>query len=132
MEQQFNLRFSKNRQYIIEILESEKIPLCVDFIFEKLRLKNKSVSLSTVYRILEKLVINNTVVKTIFGDDLKAKFELNRQGHKHYLICTECNDMVPIHNCPIGEIEKSLQENTGFYIKGHKLEVYGHCAKCHG
>jgi len=123
-------RFSKNRLLVMEILESVKMPVTADHLYYKLRDENKIISLSTIYRILEKLTLNNIVTKSMILDDNKARFELNKKEHKHYLICTKCNYMTPIKFCPFEEMEKTLQEDTGFYIQGHKLEVYGQCAKC--
>ncbi len=125
-----NFRFSKNRQLLLQILEAAKMPVTVDYLYEQFRENSQIISLSTIYRILEKLVLNNIVIKSLILDENKARFELNKKGHKHYLICTECNDMVPIKACPLGELEKDLQKDTGFNIQGHKLEIYGHCAKC--
>ena len=125
-----NFRSSKNMQMVIEILESAEFPVTADFIYQKLKNYNKSISLSTVYRILEKLSSGNILQKTVFKDDTMAKYELIRRGHRHYLICTKCNNMTPIKSCPLNEVEKCLENDTGFNIQGHKLEIYGKCANC--
>ncbi len=124
------MRSSKNLDLVLSILESANSPVAAEYIYQCLLGKKNSVSLSTIYRILEKLTNNKIAVKTVFRNENKAKFELNRHGHKHYLICTECNDMIPINVCPIIGIEEALRTDTGFNINGHKLEVYGQCAKC--
>lgn len=123
-------RTSKNRKAVLDILEKSKTPVTIDYIYNKLRKKNENVSLSTVYRIMEKLISNNIVTKSIIMDDNKARYELIRDKHKHYIICTKCNQMTPIENCPIGDLEKNISKTTGFNITGHKLELYGECSSC--
>jgi len=123
-------RNSKNRNAIIEILDSAIEPVTADYIYKKLRELNPTASISTVYRSLEKLTANNIVTKSIIMDSNKAMYELNRKTHKHYFICTNCNKMVPLENCPLEELEKNISKNTGFNITGHKLELYGKCSSC--
>ncbi|MDD3014725.1 MAG: transcriptional repressor [Candidatus Gastranaerophilales bacterium] len=123
-------RTSKNRKAVLDILEKSKNPLTVDCIYNRLREKKETVSISTVYRIMEKLTSNNITSKSIIMDDKKARYELIRDDHKHYIICIKCNQMTPLENCPLGELEKSISMATGFNITGHKLELYGECSSC--
>jgi len=123
-------RASKNRKAVLEILEKSKTPVTIDQIYNKLRKKNENVSLSTIYRIMEKLTTNNITTKSIVMNDNKARYELIRNNHKHYIICTKCNQMIPIENCPINELEKNISKTLGFNITGHKLELYGECSSC--
>lgn len=123
-------RNSKNRNSVIEILNSKSEPITADYIYEKLKAINPTVSISTVYRSLEILIRNNIAIKSIIMDSNKATYELNRETHKHYLICTSCNKMMALDNCPFEEYEKKLQKETGFNITGHKFEIYGKCQEC--
>ena len=121
---------SKNRNAIIEILGNVKEPVTADFLHQKLRKINPSVSTSTVYRGLEKLVSASIVTKSIIMDQNKAIYELNKENHQHYLICVKCNNMIPITKCPFDNLAKEIHNETGFKITGHKFEIYGHCEKC--
>lgn len=125
------LRASKNRDFVISILRKENVPVSVENIYCKVKDKNKSVSLSTIYRIIDKLCELNIVQKTA-TDNNKTLYELVQNGHKHYAICTNCKKMIPLDNCPIHELEKNISDNTGFCITGHKYEIYGICKDCHG
>jgi len=123
-------RNSKNRNAVIEILDFDSEPVTADYIYQKLKEINPSVSISTVYRSLEKLTTNNIIIKSIIMDSSKATYELNRETHKHYLICIRCNKMTPLENCPFKDYEKKLQKDTRFNITGHKFEIYGKCFEC--
>lgn len=114
----------------MEILNKTSNPVTVDYIFEELKKVNKTVSISTVYRIMEKLTLNNIVEKSMIMDGSKANYELVNDSHKHYIICVKCNKMTPIDACPLEEMEKHICEKTGFSVTGHKLELYGICSSC--
>jgi Fur family ferric uptake transcriptional regulator len=57
-------------------------------------------------------------------------FEVNHHEHKHYLVCLNCKEMIPVEGCPLGEYEKVLNQKLGFDVTGHKFEIYGYCKNC--
>jgi len=57
-------------------------------------------------------------------------YELNRQEHKHHLICSGCRKMFTVDECPLEDYEKSLSNKLDFDITGHKLEIFGYCKEC--
>jgi len=63
-------------------------------------------------------------------DENSTVYALNRMDHKHFLICTTCNNREEITRCPMSTLEKSLANETHYMITGHKLEIYGLCPKC--
>lgn len=124
------LKSTKHRTAILEILEQSDQPIAAEQIYLKLKGKDISINLSTVYRILEALVSRNLVIKSTIADDSRALFELNRMVHKHHLICMGCKKMFSVGGCPFGKYEKLLQDKMGFDITGHKLKIYGYCQNC--
>lgn len=126
------LRASKNRDDVICILQNSSTPVSVEDIYEKIKKINNKISLSTVYRIIEKLVNLGIVHKVTTLDDNKALYEIIKDSHTHhhYMICVKCKKMIPIDDCPVKELEKIIAYKTGFNITGHKFELYGECENC--
>lgn len=124
------LKNTKHRNSILKILESCESPIPAEEIFLELRKQEVAINLSSVYRTLENLVVKEMVLKSTLSGENKALFELKRTGHRHRLICSGCKKMIPIEGCPVTEYEKSLQQQTGFRVTGHKLEIYGYCHEC--
>lgn len=125
-----NLKNTKHREAVLKILENSELPMNADQLFMKLKEQGVSISLSTVYRVLETMAAKGLVIRGSLPDENKAVYELNREDHKHYLLCMKCHRMVPVGNCPLEDYEKLLEERFGFTIKGHKLEVFGYCGEC--
>lgn len=123
-------RASKNRDEVLEILNKQTCPLTIDELYEKIKVDNPTMSLSTVYRIIDKLVNLKVARKAVILDDNKARYEIATRHHHHYMICTKCKKMIPIDCCPIEDFEKNLENTTGFNITGHKFELYGECKSC--
>lgn len=124
------IKSSKNARAIVELLDKEDEPVSADYIYEKLREINPSASMSTVYRILEKLTLSNIISKSLIMNDNKARYEIMGHKHIHYLICQNCNKMIPTDNCHFQKLENKEWKNTGFIITGHKVELYGFCSDC--
>lgn len=125
-----NLRNTRHRNSVLEVIEENGQPVTAETIFLKLKEQGVSISLSTVYRVLDALVGKGLVVKTNVTDENKALYELNNMEHKHHLLCVKCRKMLSIDGCPLEEYEKALEKKLGFSIKGHKLEMYGLCESC--
>ncbi len=125
------LKFTKQRQAILEILENAEQPLSAEQIYRDLaETKEVPASLSTVYRALDQMAGKNIVTKISLTGDGKALFELDCSLHRHYLYCLECGRILTIRSCPLGNYEETLTAETGFEIVGHKLNVYGYCPEC--
>ena len=127
-----DLRTSKNRDDVLDIMESSSCPVSVEEIFEKIKKNKASISISTIYRIIDKLSELNVVRVAATLDDNKARYELVRENHHHYMICKKCKKMIPINICPLEELEHKIADEAGFTITGHKFELYGECKDCAG
>ena len=96
-------------------------PLTVENIYDKV----DGMSLSTVYRIAEKLCEKGIVSKHTIQDSDKFYYELINGEHRHYAICLGCKEMRYVDICPVHS-----PHIDNFTVTGHKLEIYGYCVKC--
>lgn len=126
------LKSTKHRIAILEILKEGKFPLSAEDIYIRLKQNNISISLSTVYRVLEALHEKDIVTKVNIPDNNKAVYELHSNDHRHHLLCMKCRKLLAIDGCPLEEYEKLIEDRFGFTVKGHNLEVYGYCNNCAG
>lgn len=125
-----NLKSTKHRIAILEILKENRLPISAEDIFIKLKENGILISLSTVYRVLETLHEKGIAVKTSIPDENKAVYELYNNQHRHHLLCIKCRKLLTVEGCPLEEYEKILENRFGFTVKGHNLEVYGYCNDC--
>ncbi|MBQ3472370.1 MAG: transcriptional repressor [Clostridia bacterium] len=117
------LKCTAQRRQVIDILNKADAPLTAENIYEK----SSDISLSTVYRIAEKLVEKGIVTKNTIRDSDKFYYELADNKHRHYAICLGCGDMKYVDICPVHDLKID-----DFTVTGHKLEIYGYCDECAG
>ena len=118
---QAGLKCTKQRLDVLNILNTANKPLTA----EEIHAEVSDIALSTVYRILDKLLEKNIVIKTTIPKSDGVYYELTANEHKHFAICLACHklkyiDICPIHNTTVSD----------FTVTGHKLELYGYCKEC--
>lgn len=123
------LRLTRHRKIILEEIINSKAPISAEDIYSCLKAKDDNINLSTVYRTLNTLVGKNILLKNTNLDGI-AYFQLNNHKHKHFITCIKCHKKVIIEECPIDEVEKDIENETGFKIKGHSFEFTGICPQC--
>ena len=115
------LKCTKQRISVMQVLSDADAPLTVENIYDKV----DGMSLSTVYRIAEKLCEKGIVSKHTIQDSDKFYYELINGEHRHYAICLGCKEMRYVDICPVHS-----PHIDNFTVTGHKLEIYGYCDKC--
>lgn len=117
------LKCTAQRKRVIEILNAADAPMTAESIYEK----STDISLSTVYRIVERLAEKGIVTKNTIRDSDKYYYAMADNKHRHYAICLNCGSMKYVDICPVHDLKID-----GFTVTGHKLEIYGYCGDCTG
>lgn len=115
------LKCTKQRISVMEALLSAKSPMTAENIYEEV----ENMSLSTVYRIVEKLCEKGILNKNTIQDSDKFYYEISSNRHRHYAVCLGCGSMKYVDICPV-----HAPHVDDFTVTGHKLEIYGYCNKC--
>lgn len=124
----YNIKVTKGRLSILNILLSESDAVSVDYIYEKCLEEGHAIDLSTVYRTMEIFESKNIVDKFSLGDG-KYNYKIKKEVHKHTLECSLCHKEVEI-DCPMVQIEELIKNKTGFTLMEHKLSIKGICEDC--
>lgn len=123
------LKNTRSRQIVLHIIEDAAVSLTAEDIYARAFQSGEPVTLSTVYRTLSTLSEKGVLLKSI-SQDGKTYYQLSSHQHKHRLVCTICNEIILIENCPLESLEAELEKKTGYTINGHSLEFCGICPKC--
>jgi Fur family transcriptional regulator, ferric uptake regulator len=119
---------TRSQERILNLLQTMKQGISAQDIYVELRNRNQSMGLATVYRSLEALKLEGLVqVRTLSNGE--ALYSMALQD-KHHLTCLQCGASIPIHQCPVHDLEDQLQVTHKFKIFYHTLEFFGLCGKC--
>ena len=116
------------RQVVVEVLKESRTHPTAAEIYEKARKKMEGISLSTVYRNLEKLALQGKIIKLEMGTG-PARFDATTAEHAH-IRCTECGkvDDVPAEAKLV--IDADIEALTGYGSVSHRTEFFGICPEC--
>ena len=119
---------TRSQDRILNLLKSLNRAISAQDIYVELRNRNQTIGLATVYRALEALKLEGVVqVRTLAsGESLYSSV----QQDKHHLTCLQCGKSIPIHQCPVNELETQLNQSHKFKIFYHTLEFFGLCNTC--
>lgn len=124
------LKKTKHRILLLDLMHQEHDFLSADDLFTKAKEIDSSISLSTVYRILESFVENGLVDPITLDHQKQLYYELKHTEHSHHLICRKCQKVIHVKGCPVHRFEDELADEYHFKIEKHRLEFYGLCEDC--
>lgn len=124
-----NLKRTKMRQLIVNLLKETKEPVSAFELQQNLIKDNYDVWPSTLYRSLDALEKAGIVTKFTLTNSPTALYKLKTEEHTHYAICLSCQKMFPVLNCPLENFNPEIS-NEKFLVLSHKMELYGYCQKC--
>lgn len=126
---------TKQRLLILNyLIEARALHVTADDVFEHLKSQGNCVGKSTVYRYLDKLVIEGRLRKFYIEDGVNAcyqYFDLNEECSSHYhLKCFECGALLHVECNLLDEIYQHVSSKHNFQIDNTKTVFYGLCEIC--
>jgi len=123
-------RVTVPRRAVIEILEGAEAWLSPELIQSRARAHCPGLGLVTVYRTLA-LLTEFGYVRRIHLDGGCSGYARAGLGHSHHLVCRSCQQVVEFPGLEdLSRFIESVQDQTGFLIEDHMLELLGLCPAC--
>jgi Fur family transcriptional regulator, ferric uptake regulator len=123
------LRVTPARRSVVAVLAGASGPLAVAQICESMAQLGTRVDLVTVYRTVEALEQSGIVARNDRVGEC-WRYEIRSSSHRHTITCSRCGAASPLDGCRLAEIERSLEQATGFRDIHHSLQFYGTCPAC--
>lgn len=126
---------TSSRRKILEILKASKDrTVTAAQIGEQLRQMESEVNITTVYRYLDKLEKDGTVIRYASEQGGQAAYQYVEQGqgcegHLH-LKCTCCGKIIHLDCDFMKEISEHIRKDHGFQLQCRNSILYGTCREC--
>ena len=125
-----NLKFTPQREVIFDTILSFKKHFDVDDLYARLRKKDRSISIATIYRILP-LLVNSGLVNENFICQGKANYEfVFKKEHHDHLYCMKCGKIIEFKDDRIEKLQDEVCKKHKFKPVKHKLVIKGLCKDC--
>ncbi len=123
-------KFSRQRESIKDYLATTKEHPTADMVYDNIRKIYPNISLGTVYRNLNFLVDQGSIIKISYGDG-SDRFDGNVLPHYHF-VCKQCSAVEDI-TLPEDATERLMNsaiENFDGTIDASSTYFFGVCGKC--
>lgn len=123
------LRATKQRALILDIIRRGKGHLDADEVYQQAREKLPRLSLSTVYRTLQRFKKLGLIQELHFNEE-HHHYEMKPAAEQHHLSCLGCGKIIEF-NYPLSRyINRRIPEAKGFEITETEVRMAGYCAEC--
>ena len=123
-------RVTKPRLQVMRILAETETPLTPLDIYQLTLELDSPPGIASVYRTLEMLGDLNLIQQIHQPGGCHAICPA-LEGHKHLLICSRCGQMRVVEgNEAISEYISEIEDQTGYQVQEHWLQLFGVCQQC--
>ena len=121
-----NLRLTKPRQQVFDILQNSDVPLTIGDIAKNC----KNINRTSIYRTL--LMFDNLNIVNTIAIGWKNYYELAEPftPHPHHLYCINCQNAEPIQSQELEKLIDLIGKKHNFIVTKHHFELEGICEKC--
>jgi Fur family transcriptional regulator, peroxide stress response regulator len=119
---------TKQRELILLILQGTRSHPTADWIYEEARKKMPQISKSTVYRNLS-ILLEKREITALNINGTVTRYEIKQKPHYHFR-CEQCGQVFDLENPVKEDLDRNVEETTGFQVKYHQLEFRGLCREC--
>ena len=131
------LKVTNQRLLVLEVLADHRDRhMTAEDIYELVKEDYPEIGLATIYRTVQ-LLLEMQLVDRINLDDGFVRYEIGeffdgeeRHHHHHHLICKTCGKVLPFKDDLLDELERHIEDATGFHVLDHELKFYGQCKEC--
>ena len=119
---------TKQKDMIINVIKNKDKEFTIKDIYNEL----DNVGLTTVYRLVDKLVEEKVINKTIGKDNVTYYEYLEKCDHDNhfYLKCDKCKRLEHVDCDCIDELYNHINKNHKFKLNKENIVINGICEKC--
>ena len=124
------LKVTNQRLLVLEVLADHRDKhMTAEDIYELVKEDYPEIGLATIYRTVQ-LLREMQLVDRINLDDGCLRYEISdlfdgeSKHHHHHLICKTCGKVVPFEEDLLDELERLVEQETGFHVSDHSHSSY--------
>jgi Fur family ferric uptake transcriptional regulator len=119
-----DMRMTDQRRIIAKILTESKDHPDAEEIFNRAKLLDSKISVSTVYRTVRLLEQEGILNRLDFRDG-RSRYEEITDDHHDHLICIKTGKIIEFHDEELETLKEKIAEKLGYKMVDHRLEIFG-------
>lgn len=123
-----NLKLTKQRQEILDLIQASSGHMTADEIHSKLRDQKVTIGIATVYRSLN-VLYDESLINRVRHPELGYIYDKNTNDHYHFR-CVQCNRIDDVSIEYQDKLHKIVEEDLDCKVESHNINFEGICKKC--
>ncbi|MBI4492977.1 MAG: transcriptional repressor [Chloroflexi bacterium] len=124
---QRGLKVTPQRQRIFQVLAGNRVHPTAESVYATVRAELPTISLKTVYQILNELVALGEILQLDLGTGA-SRFDPNVSQH-HHLVCVACGKVCDLY-ANYGDLQVPPEQQQGFTVRSAEVVFRGLCDQC--
>lgn len=124
---ELGMRLTRQRRAVLQVLGDANDHPTIETIQSRAQEHDPSVSIATVYRILQFLCRHNLALKHDFGS-LSTRYELNRWDH-HHLVDVDTGQIVEFASDSLDRAVRAVAGDYGYDLIDYRFDLFGRSKK---
>lgn len=121
-------KYSRQRKLILDAVQGNYTHPTADAVYNELKERLPSLSLGTVYRNLNRLADEGTILR-LRMEEGPDRFDCQTVAHYH-MRCRNCGELVDLMTDYLADVDDRVGTATGQQIESHHIMFEGVCEKC--
>lgn len=122
-------RNTKQKDIILDILHQHRVHPTIQEIYMYAKEIFPNIGQATVYRNINKLVEEGTVIKLPNTNNESYHYDINATPHSH-LLCKKCGKIIDIFDNDYKEVARKIEKNNMLKIESITIILEGICSEC--
>jgi Fe2+ or Zn2+ uptake regulation protein len=122
-------RLTPQRLAVLEVIKAGPGHMSVNDVVARVQAHNPTLTVPTVYRILQWLKTVNLVAETDLGSGCHV-YEYVADNHHHHLVCLRCQHVIDLPESFLDPLRTELRQQYGFVPCIEHLGLFGLCPEC--
>lgn len=123
------LKNSKQREEILAVLYKSGTHLSPEEIASEVKVKDRTTSISSVYRILSFLEKENFIT-ALEADKSGRRYEIAAKEHHDHIICLHCGEIIEFVDSEIEDRQIKVAQKYSAKLISHNMKLFVICQKC--
>jgi Fur family transcriptional regulator, ferric uptake regulator len=123
------LKATSQRLLILDVIRHSSAHVDADDVFSVVHKKQPRISLSTVYRTLQKFKESGIIEEYHFGEE-HHHYEIKPSTEHYHLVCLQCGAVSEFEFPLINTLKKTVPDIGNFKITGSEVTLTGYCKAC--
>lgn len=123
------IRLTPQRRMVLDALVSCRCHITAEELHQRIAPLYPDISLSTIYRTLDRLLELRLVAVTDLGGG-RVCYEALQPTRHHHLVCHNCGAVVDLSDTLVAGLRERIARATGFIPEIDHLALWGICPAC--